>query len=296
VACSDCQRRAALIAALAPAISQKSLNRQSLLGLLALPDEQLLHSARVKDPGELLRRLRISPPNERLPTALCAHGPDYPQTLAQLDCAPAVLHGTCTTERLRELLAAPVIAIVGDRVSTDYARQMTFALTHELASAGVTVIGNCTGLDAVALHATLHANGHCIGVMPTGAEHPYPMHDVHMHRRILAQGAAISEFPPGFSRYQGWCHIASQRIIAGLASLVVVVEAGERSLALFTARLAGELGRDLATVPGRVTDPGGFGTFALLRDGVPPVSCARDVLDLLPMVHTTKHRAQRLAA
>jgi predicted Rossmann fold nucleotide-binding protein DprA/Smf involved in DNA uptake len=101
MACPTCLRRAALIAALAPAISRLSFTRQGLLGLLALPNAQLLHAAKVEDPRGLLRRLEIPLPTQSVPTALCRHDPDYPEALAQLDCAPAVLYATCTTERLR---------------------------------------------------------------------------------------------------------------------------------------------------------------------------------------------------
>lgn len=223
MACPDCRARAALIAALAPA---------------------------------------SAPAGVRVPTALCAHEPDYPRRLRQLDCAPAVLHATCTAERLGELLAKPVIAIVGSRTPTEYAHEMAARLARELVIAGVTPIGGCDGLQAIVHHAALEAGGHTIGVMALGAE----------------------------------CFTASQRIIAALVSLVVVIEAPRRSSALLIAHLASELGRKLAVVPGRVTDAGGPGMFGLLRDGAFPVSCAKDVLELIPMVHATEHRAQRIAA
>jgi DNA processing protein len=93
--------------------------------------------------------------------------------------------------------------------------------------------------------------------------------------------ARRSELPPKFFPPHPWCFIASQRIIAALASVVVVVEAGARSCALFTTQIALEVGHDVAVVPRRATEPGGLGTFALLRDGAHPVSCAQDVLELI---------------
>jgi DNA processing protein len=134
-----------------------------------------------------------------------------------------VLHATCTAERLSELLAKPVIAIVGSRAPSEYAHEMAATLARELVIAGVTPIGGCDGLQAIVHHAALNAGGHTIGVMALGAEQPYPDHDVPLHQRIIAQGAAISEFPPGFSETQQWCFTASQRIIAALVSLVVVI-------------------------------------------------------------------------
>jgi DNA processing protein len=279
MACPDCRHRAALLAALAPAIERLTpLTRQSLLCLLALEDEQLCRAVGVTDNRGTLRRVRAA----GAPTELCRHQPGYPLALAQLESAPAVLHATCEPEQLFSLLAAPTVAIVGDRWHTGYAQEVTFALASELARAGVTVISGLNeGLEGAAHHGALHAGGQTIAVMGCAPEYPYPRQQDHLHRRILARGAAVSEFPPGFHPPRRWCFIASQRIIAALASVVVVIEAGERSTALFTTQIALEVGHDVAVVPGRATEPGGLGTFGLLRDGAQPVSCARDVLELI---------------
>ena len=87
--------------------------------------------------------------------------------------------------------------------------------------------------------------------------------------------------PPGFFEGQRWCFIASQRILAALADILVVVDAGGFSLAALTSQLATDLGRDIAVVPCRLTDPGGQRMLRLLRDGVPPVANAEDVLELI---------------
>jgi DNA processing protein len=276
MACPDCQRRSALIAALATAISRLSLNHESLLELLALPNTRLLRAAKVENPDEVLRGLQPPLPTERVPTALCRHDYGYPEVLRQLPCAPAVLYATCTTGRLRELLTAPTVAIVGSRTPTDYARQMASALAHDLATAGVTVIsGMNTGLEG-----TVHQHGNSIAVMPDGPEIPHPSENNRLHESVLVRGAAVSEYPPGFSLRQGWSFIANQRIIAALASVIVVAEAGGRSCAILTAKIGSDLGADVAVVPGRVTDPGGPSLFALLRDGAHPVARAEDVLGL----------------
>lgn len=291
MACPDCRHRAALIAALAPAIERLApLTRQSLLGLLALDDERLCHAAGVEDHRALSRRVDATlsagasdtAAARGAPGAICRHDPAYPEALAQLECAPAVLHATCTTERLRSLLAAPTVAIVGDRFHTGYAHQLAFALARDLASAGVTVVsGLHQGLDGIAHHGALHAGGRTVAVTGCAPEIPYPRQLDHLHRRIVLRGAAVSELPPGFHPPRRWCFIASQRIVAALASIVVIVEAAQRSSALLTAQIASDLGRDIAVVPGRVSDPGAHGTFALLRDGAHPVACAQDVLDLI---------------
>lgn len=258
MACTPCQRRSALLAALAPAISRLSFTRHGLFALLALGDAQLLRATKVEDPRGVLRDLELPLSTESVPTAFCRHDPDYPQALAQLDCAPAVLYATCTTERLRKLLTAPTVAIVGSRTPTSYAHQMTFELAHDLATAGVTVIsGIDKGLEGTAHQGALHASANSIAVMSTGPEIPYPRRLQDLHRGILAQGAAVSELPPGYSDPERWCFIASQRIMAALSGLIIVVEVGERSCGLFTAQIAADLGAEVAVVPGRVTDPGG---------------------------------------
>jgi DNA processing protein len=192
-----------------------------------------------------------------------------------------VLYATCATERLRELLSKPTVAIVGSRNPTTYAQQISCELAHDLARAGITLVsGMNTGLEGLVHRGALRANGHTIAVMPAGPEIPYPRQHQVLHRGILARGVALSEFPPGFSPPDPWSFIASQRIIAALASLIVVVEAGH-SCALLTAQIASDLGADIAVVPGRLTDPGGLWLFALLKDGAHPVARAEDVLDLI---------------
>jgi DNA processing protein len=288
MACVDCRRRAALLAALAPAIERlKPLTRQSLLELLALSDERLCNAVGVEDLRALSHRVDATlsagdTPTRGAPGAICRHDPGYPPALAQLPSAPAVLHTTCEPERLRELLAAPVVALLGERTHSGYAHEVTFALAHDLAAAGVTVIsGLHQGIDGIAHHGALHAGGRTIAVTGSAPEIPHPRQLDDLHHCILLHGTAISELPPGFSPPRPWCFLASQRIIAALANVVVVIEAGERSSTLLAAQVAADLGHDVAVVPGRVTDPGGLGTFGLLRDGAHPVGSARDVLELI---------------
>jgi DNA processing protein len=294
--CPDCLRRSALIAALAPAISRLSFSSDELLGILALPEARLLDVAKVKDRGKLShhleKKLAISPLTKQVPTALCRHDPGYPEALAQLDSAPAVLYATCRVERLRELFTQPTVAIIGGREHTRYAQDITSGLARELAQAGVIVIsGIDRGLEGIAQYDALHAGGPTIAVMPGAPEIPYSRQNKDLHQYILARAVAISEFPPGYLPLQRWSFIASRRIIAALASIVVIVEARGKISALLIAHVAAGLGHDVAVVPGRVTDPGGFRTFGLLRDGAHPVSCARDVLELISTCLASTHTA-----
>jgi predicted Rossmann fold nucleotide-binding protein DprA/Smf involved in DNA uptake len=115
------------------------------------------------------------------------------------------------------------------------------------------------------------------GLCPAAPLHPEPREPA---PRILARGAVVSELA-GFHPPERWCFIASQRIIAALACVIVLVEAGGYSCARLTIQIAVELGRDVAVVPWRITDPGGPCMLELLRDGAHPVSCAQDVLELI---------------
>jgi DNA processing protein len=285
--CNDCQRRAALIAALAPAISRLSFTRDGLLALLAASEDQLLRATKVKNPRAFLRTIAAPHLSEHVPTALCRHDPDYPEALAQTPAAPAVLYATCSTEALHELLAEPAVAIVGSRDYTPYARQISFELARDLARAGVTIISGLNiGLEVILHRNAIGAGGHTIAVMSGGPDIPFTGNHTALHTDVLARGAAVSEFPPGFFHHQGWTFIASQRIIAALARVLVIIEVAGRSCGMFTAQIATNLGAEVAIVPGRVTDPGGSRTFALLRDGAQPVGCAQDVIDLIDRVST----------
>jgi DNA processing protein len=284
MACTACQRRSSLVASLAPAITSLSPSRERLLGLLSLPNGQLLYATKVKKRGELFRQLQLPTPTAGVPTAICRHDPPYPLALAQLPSAPAVLYATCTPARLAELLAAPTVAILGGRKYTPHARETTFELARDLAAAGVTVCSGVNeGLERIVQYGALEGRGNNIAAMASAPDLPNRPWLAFLQKLILAKGAAVSELPPGFSAPRGcaWPFVANQRIIAALANIVVVVEAGGPSCVFLTAQIAADLGADVAVVPGRITDPRGQRMFELLRDGAHPVACAADVLELI---------------
>ncbi|HWX44736.1 MAG TPA: DNA-processing protein DprA [Solirubrobacteraceae bacterium] len=215
MACPECHRHSTLLAALAPAIERTTpLTRQSLLPLLALKnDEQLRHAAKTANPRKLPHRAEPPPATNNAPQATCRHDHAYPLALAQLDSAPAVLHTTCDTDRLTQLLAGPTVALIGDRHHTGYGHQATFALACDLATAGVTLIsGLHQGLDGIAHHGALHAGGHTIAVTGSAPEIPYPRQLEHLHRRIATCGAIVSELPVDFAsrRWIGRVHWEDQ--------------------------------------------------------------------------------------
>ena len=283
--CSLCLRRSAVVAAAAPALARRSpLREQWLLSVLALPNEGLLRAAGVEDPSGVPRGLELPAPTDSVPTALCQHDAAYPRALRQLPNAPAVLYATCGVERLRELLspANPRVAIVGSRGLTPYAEEITLTLTRDLARAGGTVVSSVNeGPDGIAHEGALAGGGATIAVMACSPDLSHLTRQDPLHQRILAHGTAISEFPPGFFEHQRWCFTASRRIIAALADVIVIVEAGGFTNAALTTKIATELGCDIAVVPSRLTDPGGDRILRLLQDGAHPVACAEDVLQVL---------------
>jgi DNA processing protein len=284
--CTPCLRRSAVVAAAAPALARLASRPKWLWQVLGFPSERLLRAARVDDPSGVLRGLRLPALTDRVPTAICRHDAGYPRALRQLPNAPAVLYGTCASEeRLRELLSSPAtprVAIVGSRGLTPYTEQVTFALTRDLARAGVTLASGVNeGPEGIAHQGALEGGGATIAVMACSPDLSHLTRFDPLHQHILAQGTAISEFPPGFFEHQRWSFMASRRILAALADLIVIVEAGGYSLAVLTTHFATHLGRDIAVVPSRITDPGGDTMLWLIQDGAHPVANAEDVLHVL---------------
>jgi DNA processing protein len=120
-----------------------------------------------------------------------------------------------------------------------------------------------------------------VAVLPGPCEFPYPAGRKGLYRQILATGGCVvSELPPG-SEVRRWGFPARNRIIAGLATMTVVVEAGARSGALVTAAHAASAGRPVGAVPGRVTTPQAVGSNGLLAAGATVIRDAQDVLDAL---------------
>jgi DNA processing protein len=205
----------------------------------------------------------------------------YPARLRELDTPPAVLHVADDFLRLKELLAAPIVAIVGSRVPSPYGTETAAELGRGLAAAGVTVLsGMARGIDTHAHRGALSVNGPTVAVLAGGADRPYPPRSRSLHRRIVRSCAAISEFPPG-TEPRRWMFPARNRLIAALADVTVVVEARRESGALITANLASSLGRRVAAVPGRINSPLARGPHGLLRYGAALIDGCEAVLDEL---------------
>jgi len=178
-----------------------------------------------------------------------------------------------------ELRRAPVVAVVGSRRATTYGRQVAQTLGEELSLAGVVVAsGMARGVDAAAHAGSLAAGGPTWAVWGAGPDRVYPPEHRELAAAISTKGALITEYLPGTPPRKH--HFPERnRVLAGLAQAVVVVEAAARSGALITARLAIDEGREVLAVPGSILSEVSVGPNTLLSLGARPMLTPRDVLD-----------------
>lgn len=200
----------------------------------------------------------------------------YPPLLRQLPDAPAVLwmRGDAGS------LAGPAVAVVGARSASTAAVHAARRLGTDLAGAGVVVVsGLARGIDAAAHDGALET-GRTVAVLGSGVDLTYPPEHGVLADRIVALGAVVSELPPGCPPRRHQFPLRN-RLISGLARAVVVVEAGERSGALITARYALDQGREVMAMPGQVAGGRNRGAHGLINDGALLVESAEDVLAAL---------------
>jgi DNA processing protein len=206
--------------------------------------------------------------------------PGYPASLRTIAAAPVVLWFR-GEPRLAD--AGPCVAVVGSRASSPYGEEAAASIARDLAQAGIGVVsGLARGCDAAAHRAALDAGGPTVAVLGCGVDVVYPAEHRALHAAIGAHGLILSEFPPGMPPLAA-NFPQRNRIISGLARIVVVVEASERSGSLITARCAADQGRDVMAVPGSIFSDRARGCHALLRDGAGLAASGADVLAELGM-------------
>lgn len=200
---------------------------------------------------------------------------DYPVLLAELEDAPPVLTmmGDVT------MAARPTVAMVGARNSSAAAVRFARGLAHDLAEQGYVVVsGLARGIDTAAHQGSIE--GGTIGVIAGGIDVVYPPENEALQRAIAERGLLIAEMPPGTEpRARHFPY--RNRIISGLSTGTVVVEAAPKSGSLITARLAAEAGREVMAVPGSPLDPRAQGCNQLIRDGATLIQSASDVIESL---------------
>jgi len=210
-------------------------------------------------------------------TLLTPAHPAYPLTLLTRANGHPVLY----PEANLTALAKPQLAIIGPRRMTALGEGDARRLAGDLARSGwVITSGLALGIDGVAHRAALAAGGLTLAVLGSGHRRIYPAAHRPLAQAILERGAVVSEFPPTMSARPH--HFpARNRIVSGLSQGVVVIEAGHRSGALITARLAVAQGREVFVVPRHALDPAGAGGHRLLREGATLIRDARDIEESL---------------
>ncbi len=200
---------------------------------------------------------------------------DYPDTLLSIEQFPPVLFLKGRWERMN------MVAVVGSRRCSTYGRKMAYDLGRGFAELGIGVVsGMARGIDRWAHIGCLDAGGYTVAVWGTGIDRVYPREHKSLANRIFREGLVLTEFPPGISPLQ-FVFPRRNRLISGLASCVIVVEASLKSGSLITARWAAEQGKDVFVIPGDVTRDTAEGIVELLKNGASPVACALDVVQTM---------------
>jgi len=237
-----------------------------------------------KNAADILEKRKTLNP-ETLPAELKAKGisfvtwldGNYPRYLKEIAQPPPVLYfrGSLTEE---DDLA---VAIVGTRNVTAYGKQITQDTAEYLAHNGVTIVsGLARGVDGLAHNAAIEAGGRTIAVLGSGVDVIYPPEHRRLAEQIQQHGAIVSDYAPG-TKPDGINFPPRNRIISGLSRATIVIEAGEKSGALITAKFAVEQDREVFAVPGSVLSPMSRGTNDLIGEGAMPMTNPKAVLDAL---------------
>ena len=199
---------------------------------------------------------------------------DYPAKLLDLKRPPVGLY-----VKGKMILSFPSVAIVGTRQPSQYGQETASQLAKALAKSGaITISGGAQGIDSAAHRGSLSEDGITIAVFGTSIDRVYPVENRDLFARIVERGAVVSEYPIG-SPGEGWHFPERNRLIAGMSSRTVIVEADEKSGAMITARYAEELRRELWAVPGRICDTNSVGTNWLLNRGAKCLCNVREFVE-----------------
>lgn len=202
---------------------------------------------------------------------------EFPPLLREIADPPQMLYarGTLAPE------AHKVLAVVGSREYTTYGKQAVETLIQGLKGAPITIVsGLAIGIDSIAHQAALRAKLHTVAVPGSGISDQalYPRRNRGLAEDILrAGGGLMGELAPEAPATQ-WTFPARNRIMAGMAHAVLIVEAAEKSGTLITARLAVEYNRDVLAIPGNIFSKTSYGPHMLIRDGATPIMSATDIL------------------
>lgn len=234
----------------------------------------------VKTLGEWPRHFKLEREEEQLARAgvsfVTREDAEYPELLREIHDPPIGLY-----KNGEYAIAGPSVAIVGSRRTTLYGQSVAKKLAGELARLGFCIVsGLARGIDTSAHQGALAAGGRTVAVLGCGLDIIYPPENLDLYREVAATGAIYSEFPFG-RRADRQSFPMRNRIVAGLSEAVIVVESDVSGGSMITARFAGEQGRILFAVPGRIDQSSSAGCHQLLRDGAVLCRGVEDVLEEL---------------
>ncbi|WP_457625125.1 DNA-processing protein DprA [Persephonella sp.] len=201
---------------------------------------------------------------------------EYPLQLKEIPDPPPFLY---LSSQIPDI---PLISVVGSRKHTSYGKSVTKEIVKNLIENGIGVVsGLASGIDRIAHETALENGGFTVAVLGGGIDRIFPYENKDTYRKIKEKGSLISEFLIG-QKPTKYTFPVRNRIIAGLSSGVIVIEASERSGALITARLANEYGRVVFSVPSNINNPYGKGCNLLLKDGAVPLTGIEDIFENIP--------------
>ena len=226
---------------------------------------------------------------------------DFTEVLEAIALKPKTLYfrGKLPKNVVKEgiSLRPKTVAIVGSRHNTSYGKEVAYNLAYQLAKKGVVIVsGLAYGIDSIGHQGCLDADGTTVAVLGTPINEIYPRSHVSLAKEIIKQGGAIvSEYAPGENCYPNTTSfLYRNRIISGLADIVVIVEAAEKSGSLNTATHALEQGKTVFAVPGNISNPYSQGCNKLIKQGAFPYTEPSDILrELFPEDYVKKHRKLR---
>lgn len=204
-------------------------------------------------------------------------GPGFPELLGQIPDPPKQLF--YRGQPPQEWLVKPRVAIVGSRKISHYGKAVTDDITTALARLGIVIIsGLAYGVDAAAHTAALEAGGQTVAVLPTSLDRVYPAGHHGLAKKIVEQGGCLlTEYPAGSTALRV-NFLARNRIVSGLADVVLITEAAINSGTMHTANFALEQGKTVMAVPGNITSPTSAGCNNLIKSGALPVTSVEDIL------------------
>lgn len=246
----------------------------------------------------IANRININPPeivaklNKENINVISTEDQLYPKLLTEIYDPPQILYYLGKLSKEDEFS----LAIIGTRKYTNYGKQVVESITRDLTNNNISIIsGLALGIDALAHNASLEAGGRTIAVLGSGldSQNIYPSANRYLAKKIIeAGGAIISEFPLGTPPLRH--HFPQRnRIIAGLTLGTLVIEAGEKSGALITARFALEQNREVFAVPGHIFSLASAGTNHLIKQGAKAVTSAVDIMEALDLVHASSYIANK---